>query len=175
MLSCLTNARVVGELLDQLSSEARSTSLISCSEISRLRSIEQLWRLLAVSLDMFALSEAEADIKCSDIVHASGAGLDIMSAWSTSALGRPLLTRLVAYLLECNGVPRCASASPAVALAVGAAASVSFGVDAKQIHPTFFDVQSLATAICIVGSTRRLYDMISDEVGSNCGLLWSSV
>ena len=156
--ACLTNATVVGELLNQLNSEVKSVTLISCGEISRLRSIEQLWRLLAVSLDMYDLSDVKESDE--DDGTATAANLDLMSAWTTSALGRPLLTRLVGYLLECNGQQQCNSSGSFTGSGI-----LSLGLDVKEVHPSsLFDVQSLATVICIVGNVARLIDMISDEV-----------
>jgi hypothetical protein len=134
--------------------------------LERLKSIGQFWILFGVCLEMFALSLTSQSIEGSETIRtarteqemhqycipnggsglsAASQGLDLISSWASSSLGKPLLSRLVKQLFP-----------ETVLMTSARCGSLSY---LREI-----DVQTLATAICIAGGSQQMYELLTEEV-----------
>ncbi len=153
--ACRKNACSVSLLRNLISTSCTSGMFVSPLktsipvETNRLHQLEQLWSMVAISLELYVLSMENR--KCYSSVAATETQIsnctDLMSDWSGSALGRPLLIRALMFLL---------------------------GIQLESIFPEgiwleidFPDIQTLSTLLCVLGNSNNMADMVMDGVRVN--------
>lgn len=95
--SCRFNAAVVGKLLSGASTSA--TQPLAASQTANLKEVAQIWSLLGVAIDIFMVSKDSKSGMATEPVGPGGRRISgLINSWVNSAMGRPLLSRLVRYL-----------------------------------------------------------------------------